>query len=210
IGSAHGPADAIRIPVLKPDRDVRPFQDVLIDLAGRLGLPNFVDAAGKPLYASYADYMVRHERKPGIGPLAGFRGEDGTAMGRGAPNPDKLRRYVANGSFWQHHLPAEQLYYKHSNRAYLQGAKAMGLIDQDDKITLQLYCETLQKFRLAAEGHGPVQPPQRLRPGIARFIDPLPIWYTPIEEAGIDQARYPFHAVTQRPMPMYHSWGSQN
>jgi anaerobic selenocysteine-containing dehydrogenase len=118
IGSAHGPADAIRVPVLKPDRDVRPFQDVLIDLAGRLGLPNFVDAEGKPLYDSYADYMVRRERKPGIGPLAGFRGEDGAAVGRGASNPDQLRRYVENSSVWRHHLPAEQLYYKHSNRAY--------------------------------------------------------------------------------------------
>src|SRR5262249_47713409 len=127
-----------------------------------------------------------------------------------APTPDQLRRYVANGSFWQHHLPAEQLYYKHANRAYLQGAKAMGLIDRDDKITLQLYSETLQKFRLAAEGHGRVQPPERLRAGIARFMDPLPIWYTPIEEARIDRARYPSHAVTQRPMAMYHSWGSQN
>src|SRR5260221_12883840 len=39
IGSAHGPADAIRQPVLKPDRDVRPFQDVLIDLGGRVPLP---------------------------------------------------------------------------------------------------------------------------------------------------------------------------
>ena len=55
IGSAHGPADAIRIPVLQPDRDVRPFQDVLIELAGRLGLPNFVNEAGKPLYNFYAD-----------------------------------------------------------------------------------------------------------------------------------------------------------
>lgn len=210
IGSAHGPADAIRIPVLKPDRDVRPFQDVLIELAGRLGLPNFVDAAGKPLYESYADYMVRHERKPGIGPLAGFRGEDGTAIGCGEPNPDQLRRYVANGSFWQHHLPAEQLYYKHSNRAYLQGAKAMGLIERDDKITLQLYSEILQKFRLAADGHGAVQPPERLRARVARFMDPLPIWYTPIEQARVDRERYPFHAVTQRPMAMYHSWGSQN
>src|SRR5580693_6082862 len=43
IGSADGPADAIRVPVLNPDRDVRPFQDVLIDVAGRLGLPHFVD-----------------------------------------------------------------------------------------------------------------------------------------------------------------------
>jgi anaerobic selenocysteine-containing dehydrogenase len=210
IASAHGPADAIRIPVLKPDRDVRPFQDVLIDLAGRLGLPHFIDAEGKPLYASYADYMVRHQRKPGVGPLAGFRGADGTEIGRGEPNPDQLRRYVANGSFWRHHLPAEQLYYKHSNRAYLQGAKAMGLIDDDSKITLQLYCETMQKFRLAAQGHGPVQPPERLRERVATYMDPLPFWYTPLEETQVDLKRFPLHAITQRPMAMYHSWGSQN
>jgi sulfite dehydrogenase (quinone) subunit SoeA len=210
IGSAHGPADAIRVPVLQPDRDVRPFQDVLIELAGRLGLPHFVNDAGKPLYSSYADYMVRHERKPGIGPLAGFRGDDGTAVGRGAPNPDQLRRYIANGSFWQHHLPAEQLYYKHSNRAYLADAKAMGLIDNDSKITLQLYSETLQKFRLAAAGHGPVVPPERLRDRVARYMDPLPFWHTPIEETIVDLACFPLHAITQRPMAMYHSWGSQN
>jgi anaerobic selenocysteine-containing dehydrogenase len=210
IGSAHGPADAIRVPVLKPDRDVRPFQDVLIDLAGRLGLPHFVEADGKPRYDSYADYIVHHERRPGLGPLAGFRGTDGTQIGRGAPNPDQLRHYVENGSFWRHHLPAEQLYYKHSNRAYLQGAKSMGLIDHDEKITLQLYCETLQKFRLAAKGHGDVVPPARLREKVAQFMDPLPIWYEPIEETLVDQKRFPFHAITQRPMAMYHSWGSQN
>ena len=32
ISSADGPADAIRQPVVKPNRDVRPFQDVVIDL----------------------------------------------------------------------------------------------------------------------------------------------------------------------------------
>ncbi|MBL8838722.1 MAG: molybdopterin-dependent oxidoreductase, partial [Alphaproteobacteria bacterium] len=50
IGSAHGPADAIRQPVLKPDRDVRPFQDVLIDLGARLGLPGLVKPDGSPRY----------------------------------------------------------------------------------------------------------------------------------------------------------------
>jgi anaerobic selenocysteine-containing dehydrogenase len=210
IGSAHGPADAIRIPVLKPDRDVRPFQDVLIELAGRLRLPHFADAAGSPLYRSYADYIVGHERRPGVGPLAGFRGQDGTAIGRGTPNPQQLQRYIENHSFWCHHLPEEQLYYKHSNRAYLEGAKAMGLIDNASKITLEIYSETLQKFRLAAEGHGPVQPPERLRERVARFMDPLPVWYTPIEETLVDRERFPLHAITQRPMAMYHSWGSQN
>src|SRR6185437_12707725 len=169
IGSAHGPADAIRRPVLEPDRDVRPFQDVLIDLAGRLGLKDFVDADGKPLYTSYADYMVRHERAPGIGPLAGFRGEDARAIGKGAPNVGQLQRYVENGCFWKHELPPEQLYFKHANRAYLAGARAMGFIEDDAQIVLQLYCETLQRFRLAAEGHGEHCPPQRLRARIGAF-----------------------------------------
>jgi sulfite dehydrogenase (quinone) subunit SoeA len=210
IGSAHGPADAIRVPVLQPGRDVRPFQDVLIELAGRLGLPSFADGDGQPLYASYADYIVRHERRPGVGPLAGFRGADGQSMAKGAPNPDQLRRYVENGGFWLHRLPAEQLYFKYANRAYLTGAKAMGLIDDDGQIILQLYCETLQRFRLAASGHGAHRPPQRLRARIEKFFDPLPIWYVPLEEAMVDRERFPLHAITQRPMAMYHSWGSQN
>ena len=48
ISKADGPADAIRQPVLEPDRDVRPFQDVLLDLGARLRLPGMVDEAGKP------------------------------------------------------------------------------------------------------------------------------------------------------------------
>jgi anaerobic selenocysteine-containing dehydrogenase len=32
----------------------------------------------------------------------------------------------------------------------------------------------------------------------------------PLEEAALDRDAFPLHAVTQRPMPMYHSWGSQN
>ena len=76
-------ADAIRWPVLPPDRDVRGFQSVLLDLGARLGLPGFVEDDGSPAYADYADYLVRHERRPGVGPLSGFRGADGTKAGRG-------------------------------------------------------------------------------------------------------------------------------
>jgi len=210
IGSPEGPADAIRQPVVKPDRDVRPFQDVLIELGARLGLPGFATSEGKPRYRDYADYIARHERKPGVGPLAGWRGEAGDKIAVGAANPAQLARYVENGCFWQHHLPPEQRYFKHANRDYLESAAQMGFIDRPRQIVLQLYVETLQKFRLAAEGHGPVQPPERERERIARHFDPLPIWYTPLEEAAIDAAAFPLHAVTQRPMPMYHSWGSQN
>jgi anaerobic selenocysteine-containing dehydrogenase len=42
----EGPADAIRQPILTPDRDVRPFQDVLIELGAWLELPGFVTRDG--------------------------------------------------------------------------------------------------------------------------------------------------------------------
>jgi anaerobic selenocysteine-containing dehydrogenase len=211
IGGVDGPADSIRQPILAPDRDVRPFQDVLIELGARLGLPGFVTPEGKPRYPGlYADYLVNHERRPGIGPLAGWRGATGDLPCRGAPNPRQLERYIENGCFWKHPLPPEQLYFKHANKAYLETAVAMGLIDAAAPIVLQLYLEPLQRFRLAAAGHGKIQPPAVHRQRIATYFDPLPFWYMPFEEARIDRDTFALHALTQRPMPMYHSWHSQN
>jgi anaerobic selenocysteine-containing dehydrogenase len=205
ISSAHGPADAIRQPVIAPDRDVRPFQDVLIDLGARLGLPAFTDDDGQPKYpGGYPDYLTNHQRSPGVGPLAGWRGKDG------APNPDQLQRYIDNGCFWQGELPPDQTYYKHANGPYLEHAKKMGWVGSSDQIVMQIYSEPLQKFRLAAQGHGDVQPPEADRERVAEYFDPLPIWYVPFEEQLVDGNTFPLHALTQRPMAMYHSWGSQN
>ena len=210
IASPEGPADSIRQPVVKPDRDVRPFQDVLLELGVRLKLPGFVKDDGSAMYDSYADYIARHERRPGVGPLAGFRGEDGKAAGVGAANPDQLQRYIENGCFWSYHHAPEALYYKHANVAYLEDAKRLGLIDNATQIVMQIYSEPLQKFRLAAEGHGPNQPPDAQRERVRKYFDPLPIWYPPFEQSLPEQAAYPLHAVTQRPMAMYHAWHSQN
>src|SRR6188474_3417532 len=78
ISSPDGPADAIRQPVVAPDRDVRPFQDVLIELGARLKLPGMVKEDGSAKFpGGYPDYIVNHERRPGIGPLAGHRGRNG-------------------------------------------------------------------------------------------------------------------------------------
>jgi len=210
IGSSHGPGDGIRQPVIKPDRDVRPFQEVLIELGARLGLPAFVNADGTPKFKDYPDYIINHQRMPGVGPLAGWRGVDGEKSGVGEPNANQLEKYIANGCFWRHELPPEQSYFKHANRAYLDGAKAMGLIGVANQIVMQIYSEPLQKFRLAAEGHGAKQPPAHLRARTKTYCDPLPIWYAPLEEASHDTTPFPFSAVTQRPMAMYHSWGSMN
>src|SRR5262249_47824543 len=158
----------------------------------------------------YPDYIANHERRPGIGPLAGWRGREGDMDGAGPANPRQLDKYVANQCFWQYELPHEALYYKHCNKAYLEIAQRFGFVDRAEQIVLQLYCEPLQKFRLAAQGHGAVQPPDRLRARVAAAFDPLPTWYAPLSEAAISAAEFPLHAITQRPMPMYHSWGSQN
>jgi len=211
IGGVEGPADAIRQPILAPDRDVRPFQDVLIEIGAHLGLPGFVTPEGGPRYpGGYPDYIVNHERRPGIGPLAGWRGVEGENAGRGAPNPQQLERYIANGCFWKDDLPEDQLYFKHANKAYLETAVTMGLMDKPDPIVLQLYVEPLQRFRLAARGHGSVLPQETHRERIETYFDPLPFWYMPFEESRIDRNVFPLHALTQRPMQMYHSWHSQN
>ncbi len=211
ISDADGPADAIRQPVLKPDRNVRPFQDVLIDLGARLKLPGFVEADGSVKFPGlYADFMVNHQRGPGLGLLAGWRGKEGEKTGIGEPNPKQLDKYIANGCFWRHELAPNQRYLRHANKDYLDWAAAMGFVAKPDQIVLQAYCEPLQKFRLAAAGHGAVQPPERERERIDRYFDPLPFWYRPFEQDPADGEEFPLHAVTQRPMAMYHSWGSQN
>jgi len=211
ICDAEGAADSIRQPVMRPDRDVRPFQDVLIELGARLKLPGLTKEDGTARYpGGYADYLVHHERKPGFGMLAGWRGADGTQHGIGAPNPKQLAAYIANQCFWRSEIPANARYFKHANRDYLDWAVGMGLLDKPEPVVLQLYSEILQKFRLAAEGHGPVQPPDEHRVRVKTYFDPLPLWYMPFEEMAAGPDAFPLHAITQRPMAMYHSWGSQN
>ena len=202
--------DAIRWPVVEPDRDVRGFQTVLLDLGARLKLPGFADNHGKPLYKDYADYIVRHERRPGIGPLAGFRGSSGDRTGRGASNPEQLQRYIENGSFFSAHIPLEAQFFKHANQAYQDFAVRMGFFDTPQPVTFQLYQETLQKFRLSAEGLREPLAPETHRTRILESFDPLPCWYRPFEEAAVSASEFPYHAITQRPAAMYHSWGSMN
>ncbi|MCC7248456.1 MAG: molybdopterin oxidoreductase family protein, partial [Lysobacter sp.] len=232
ISDADGAADAIRRPLfdsatqLDADgrpRDVRGFQSVLLDFGARLGLPGMSDDTGAPSYRDYADYMVRHERAPGVGLMAGWRGADGDKQGKGEANPQQLQRYIEHGGVWRNEIPASARYYKMANREYLRWAQGFGFLANDAPIVLRLYSETLQRFRLAAQGHGAHQPPDAHRERVATYFDPLPIWYEPFESAHLAQEStasndsdsnkanaFPLSAITQRPMFMYHAWGSQN
>ncbi|MBR9864485.1 MAG: molybdopterin-dependent oxidoreductase [Rhodobacteraceae bacterium] len=210
ISEAEAMCDSIRWPVVEPDRDVRGFQSALIQLGAKMKLPGFVNEDGSAKYQDYADYIVNHERRPGVGPLAGWRGEDETGSGRGAPNPKQIDRYIENGGFYMDHIPEEALFYKPWNKAYQDWAVERGIFDAPSPYTFNIYVEQMQKFRLAAEGKGELQPPDHLRDQLKMAMDPLPTWWQPFEEALVDAEEYPIHALTQRPAAMYHSWGSQN
>ena len=207
ISEADAAADAIRWPVVEPNRDVRGFQSALCDLGAKLGLPGFVNEDGSQKYKDYADYITRHERRPGIGPLAGFRGKDGKDVGRGEPNPEQIDRYIENGGFFVNHIPEGANYYKPWNAAYQDWAVGMGIYDAPQPYLFSLYVEPLRRFQLAAEGHGKRQPPDHLRERIKQTMSPLPIWYDSDPQGA---EGYDVHALTQRPMAMYHSWGGQN
>jgi anaerobic selenocysteine-containing dehydrogenase len=214
ICEAEAAADSIRWPVIEPERPghagVRGFQSVLVDLANRMGLPGFVNEDGSAKYKDYADYIVNHQRRPGVGPLAGWRNEDGSGQGRGEPNPEQIQKYIDNGGFWISHIPESAQFYKPWNMDYQNWAVERGIFDKPTPYVFDIYVEAIQKFRLAAEGHGDIQPPDHLRERIKAAMDPLPIWYPPFEDDVVDTDEFPIHALTQRPMAMYHSWGSQN
>ncbi len=211
MGSADICADSIRQPILEPDPDVRPFQDFLLDLGQELSLPGMISGDGRsPFPGGYSDYLVNYVHQPWSGTLMGWRGTDAAKKGKGTPNKDQLQHYADNGCFWFDELPADARYFKHANQAYLNYAVKMGLISEAKPVTLQLYSEVLQKFRLAADGHSDVHPPQNQRQRIRTFFDPMPFWYPPFEDITNDEDVFPLHAVTQRPMAMHRRGGSAN
>lgn len=212
ISEPHAACDSIRQPIVDLDRDVRPWQEVLIELGTRLEFPALINEDGSAKYSSYKDFIINWEKSPGIGFLAGYRGLDGEKSLVGEPNPKQWEAYQENDCFFSHELPPEHRYYRFANRDYLDWAVSVGFIGHAGPITMELYSETIQKFRLAGQGlydgPKPTDPEDRIR--LVRYFDPLPDWYVPLEEQRTDAERYPFHAVSQRPMFMYHSWDSQN
>jgi len=210
ISEPDAAGDSIRWPVMEPDRDVRGFQSVLLDLGVRLGLPGMTNPDGSAKFKDYADYIVTHIRRPGVGPLIGWRGADGDKQGRGDANPDQLQRYIDNGGFYQAHVPAEASFFKPWNQAYQDWAVATSFYETPQPYLFSIWSEPLRRFQLAAEGQGQIQPPDHLRARLKLAMDPLPLWYPPFGDQEATGWGYPVHALTQRPMDMYHSWGSQN
>ncbi len=213
ISEFDGPVDSVRIPVLPPTGECKPFQEVLIEIGSRLKLPAFTDAAGKRKYRDYPDFITNFETAPGsgIGFLAGWRGKGGEKAIRGEPNPNQWKMYEKNNCVFHYEMPKSYQYMRNWNQGYLQWAQSNAMTRYAEPINCHIYSEVLQKFRLAAQGKTVGrQPPEHLRKRVETFFDPLPFFYEPLESQLSDKHKYPLNAVTQRPMAMYHSWDSQN
>ena len=213
ISEFDGPMDAVRIPVVAPKGQCKPFQDVIIELASRLKLPAFTNADHSRKYRDYPDFIVNFETAPGsgIGFLAGWRGVNGDKSILGEPNPRQWEMYAKNNCFFHYELPPSYQYMRNWNKGYMEWAQRVRMRRDADPILIHIYSEVLQKFRLAAQGkRAGKQPPDHLKERVETYFDPLPFYYEPLETQCTDRLRYPLNAVTQRPMAMYHSWDSQN
>ncbi|MGY8861208.1 MAG: molybdopterin oxidoreductase family protein [Pseudomonadales bacterium] len=212
ISEVDAACDSIRQPILAIDRDVRSWQEVMVELAGRLKFPAFTNDQNQPKYKDYKDFIINFERAPGIGFLAGWRGKNGEKSLRGEPNPNQWQAYIDNQCFFKFELKPNQRYMRHANKDYMELAKEAGWVGSTDQIVIELYSETLQKFRLAGQGlyDGPQPTEEHQKERLKTYFDPLPFYYPPLEQQRTDAKEYPFFAVTQRPMFMYHSWDSQN
>ena len=213
ISEYDGPVDAVRIPILPPTGDCKPFQEVLIEMGARLGLKPFVHEDGKRKYRDYPDFIINHETAPGsgIGFLAGWRGKSGEKSMKGEPNPNQWEMYANNNCVYHHKLPPSYQYMRNWNEGYLEWARHHGLTRYAEPIQIHIYSEIFQEFRRAAEGKRKgKQPPDHLRERVKTYFDPLPLYHEPLEVEMTNRREYPLSAITQRPMAMYHSWDSQN
>jgi len=213
ISEFDGPVDSVRIPVVPPKGDCKPFQEVLIELGSRLKLPVFVNEDGSRKFRDYPEFVTNFETEPGsgIGFLAGWRGKGGEKFMKGEPNPNQWEMYEKNNCVYQYHLPVSYQYMRNWNQGYLTWAQDHRLTRYDEPINIHIYSEVLQKFRLAAQGKRPGrQPPEHLRARVEEHFNPLPFYSETLEGQLTDKQKYPINALTQRPMAMYHSWDSQN
>jgi anaerobic selenocysteine-containing dehydrogenase len=213
ISEFDGPVDSVRVPVVPPTGECKPFQEVLIELGSRLKLPVFANPDGSRKYRDYPDFIVNYETEPGsgIGFLAGWRGKGGEQFMKGEPNPRQWEMYERNNCVFHYRLPLSYQYMRNWNQGYMEWAQRARIRRHSEPILIHLYSDVLQRFQRAAQGRGDGRkPPERLRERIATYFDPLPFYYTPLEVQVTDTRKYPLAAITQRPMAMYHSWDSQN
>jgi len=140
ISEFDGPVDSVRIPVLPPTGQCKPFQEVIVELAGRLKLPAFVHADGSRKFRDYPDFIVNYETARFRHRLPRRLARQGRREGDARrAEPRQWEMYAQNNCVFQVHMPAQIQYMRNWNRDYMAWAQANGLRRDNDPIVIHLY-----------------------------------------------------------------------
>ena len=90
--------------------------------------PVFTNEDGQRKFKDYKDFIINYEKEPGIGFLAGWRGENGENSLKGKPNQNQWEKYIENKCFFQYEIADSHKYFRGANKGYLEFAKKVGLI----------------------------------------------------------------------------------
>ena len=177
-----------------------------------LKFPAFVKSRRFAQIAGYTDFIVNYERAPGIGFPRGLPWQGWRKVFRGEPNPQQWQAYIG-AQFLRASLARQPALDARRQSRLSAGRRRCRVHPESGAIIAQLYSEPLQKFRLAGQGLYPVGSPpgsRRQRLAVFRSVAGLVRRVPSRRGAASSPDDYPLHAITQRPMMMYHSWDSQN
>ena len=190
ISEPDAAGDAIRWPVMEPDRDVRGFQSVLLDLGRAAGPAG--DGRTRTARRS-SSRLCRLHREPPAPP--GRRAADGLSgqwrrlTGRGAPNPEQMDAlYRERRASFRRMCRTRRAFFKPWNAAYQDWAVATGLLRDPAALSVQHLVRTDAPVPAGGRGHGPsASRPTHLRARLKQAMDPLPVWYAPFgdEDAAL-------------------------
>ena len=212
ISEADGPADSIRQPVVEPDRDVRPFQDCAARSrrAARACPAWCATTARRAIPAAIPTTSSITSAHRALVRLAGWRGAQWWSQRQGRAQSRSARALYRE---WLPLVPGT------ARPDEILPARQLGLSRLGDLLRISWPCRSDRLPALlralaeipprGAKGRAASCRPQH-RERIVKHFDPIPFWYPPLSDEALDVDDYPMHAITQRPMAMYHSWGSQN
>ena len=179
----------------------------LLEIGGRLGLNGMTGEDGKPLYTDYADYIINHQRKPGIGNWQGSAAKMASNPGAVRVHSNWMPTSIMVVSGWKN--CQRPRFYKHANQDYQDWAVEMGF-DAPQPIIFQLWLENAGKVETRGKWTWRTYSADHIKEQIQSCFDPLPDWYAPFEGELLDKPQnFPIMPLPSD-QPRCHSWGSQN
>ena len=215
ISEFDGPVDSVRIPVLPPTGECKPFQEVLIELgdapeAAGLRARRTARASSATIPTSSSTTRPSPARASASSPAGAARAARSSCAA--SPTRSSGRCTPRTTACSTTSCRRRYQYMRNWNQGYMEWAQRdahapLRRADPDPPLLRGAADASASRRRASGRTR---QPPAHLRKRIETYFDPLPFYYEPLEAQATDTHKYPLTAVTQRPMAMYHSWDSQN